>query len=204
MAVVVGTAAARNIDHVGAPVIPVCTDTAVGIGWAEMSQAKGMASRMFAPAGVTIVWKAMDNRCPADALKVSLVNQSAPADHPNSYAYALPYDGTHIILFWDRIKQYPEERGLPYLLAHVLVHEITHILQGFPHHSETGVMKARFATADVGRMERHPLAFTTEDLQLIQRGLQIRRARLAEKGILEPTRAGTMNAGTDAAVARAR
>jgi hypothetical protein len=150
-----------------------------------MSQAKGIASKMFATAGIMIVWRGID-KCPGDGLKITLVNFSVPADHPNSYAYAMPFDGTHIVLFWDRIKGYQEERGLTYLLAHVLVHEITHILQGVPHHSETGVMKATFRKEDVGRMQIHPLPFTAEDLNLIHMGLQIRRARLAEKGILTP------------------
>jgi hypothetical protein len=87
----------------------------------------------------------------------------------------LPYEGTHIVLFWDRIASAGSARDTPYLLAHVLVHEVTHILQGVPRHSETGVMKAVFTATDVGGMEFHLLPFTAEDLELIRSGLQARQ-----------------------------
>jgi hypothetical protein len=57
------------------------------------------------------------------------------------------------------------------VLGHVLVHEITHILQGIDRHSETGVMKARWTAQDYSKMTWEPLPFTPEDIDLIQRGL---------------------------------
>jgi len=45
------------------------------------------------------------------------------------------------------------------VLAHVLVHEVTHILQGIPRHSESGVMKAQWDSNDFAQMtwEASPL-----------------------------------------------
>ena len=63
------------------------------------------------------------------------------------------------------------------VLAHVLVHEITHILQGLSRHSESGVMKARWDSQDFAQMSWKPLPFTAEDVDLIQRGLAARDAR---------------------------
>ena len=57
------------------------------------------------------------------------------------------------------------------LLAHVLAHEISHILQGTDQHSARGVMKALWDINDYLRMARHPLPFTDLDIQLIYRGL---------------------------------
>jgi hypothetical protein len=185
-----GTTGIAPAPNIAAPetVIPVCIEQPAGAGWAAITRAKGLAAKMFVTAGITIVWKPMD-KCPAGALKVTLLNTSSPADHPKSYAYALPFEGTHIVIFWDRVKSVPEECAIPYLLGHVLVHEITHILQGFPHHSETGVMKATFRMADINTMQVHPLPFTAEDLELIHSGLVVRRARLAEQGIVTPAAA---------------
>src|SRR5262249_12324312 len=57
-------------------------------------------------------------------------------------AFAKVYEGTEITLFYSRIK-WAESQGLmgPMVLAHTLVHEIAHNLQGIGRHSKTGVMK---------------------------------------------------------------
>jgi hypothetical protein len=54
-----------------------------------------------------------------------------------------------------------------YLLGHVLVHEITHVLQEVPRHSESGMMKARWEGADFARMRHQTLPFAEEDIRLI-------------------------------------
>jgi hypothetical protein len=53
------------------------------------------------------------------------------------------------------------------LLGHVIAHEITHILQGVPRHSETGVMKARWERKDLQALVDHPLRFAPVDEALI-------------------------------------
>ena len=58
-------------------------------------------------------------------------------------AYALPYEGTHIVILFDRVRKM-QPNYVPAVLAHVLVHEVTHILQGIQRHSESGVMKAHW------------------------------------------------------------
>jgi hypothetical protein len=50
------------------------------------------------------------------------------------------------------------------VLAHVLVHEVTHILQGFPRHSESGVMKAHWDSQNFAQMTWQPLPFTDDDI----------------------------------------
>ena len=80
------------------------------------------------------------------------------------------------MVFYDRLHTYcaTDPNGLPALLAHVLVHEITHILQGTDRHSETGVMKARWVAQDFDRMRIKPLPFTELDITLIQSGVDAR------------------------------
>ena len=66
----------------------------------------------------------------------------------------------------------------PLLLSYVLVHEITHILQGIDGHSWVGIMKARWDDDDLFEMNRERLQFTPQDVSLIYRGLECRAAGL--------------------------
>ncbi len=100
-------------------------------------------------------------------------NHPVPAD---SLAYALPYQqsGTAIHVFADRVLRNPNRAFSRTLLAHIMVHEITHVLQRVSRHSESGIMKAQWSAADYQRMERTPLPFTPEDVLLIRQGLATR------------------------------
>jgi hypothetical protein len=57
------------------------------------------------------------------------------------------------------------------VLAHVMVHEITNVLQRIDRHSEEGIMRAHWSSLDYHRMTRHPLTFALEDVELIRLGL---------------------------------
>jgi hypothetical protein len=91
-----------------------------------------------------------------------------------AFAYSLPYGGRHIVVFWDRVLRKVGSSVAPILLAHVLVHEIAHILQGVSRHSKTGIMKATWGPEDYFQMRTKPLEFTDEDVALIHRGLAAR------------------------------
>jgi hypothetical protein len=82
----------------------------------------------------------------------------------------MPYEGHHIVVFLDRILDARPELSTP-LLAHVLAHEITHILQGTSFHSAEGMMKVLWDHNDFAVMKIRPLAFTETDLRLIREGL---------------------------------
>ena len=79
-------------------------------------------------------------------------------------------------MLFDRIKQNAGSAvDVPTLLAHVMTHEITHLLEGISRHSVTGVMKAHWDARDFADMVRAPLPFAPEDIDLIQSGM-VRRA----------------------------
>src|SRR5689334_24555228 len=52
------------------------------------------------------------------------------------------YEGNHIVIFYDRLQRKVKGTQISSLLAHVLAHEVTHILQGIHRHSDRGLMKA--------------------------------------------------------------
>ena len=104
--------------------------------------------------------------------------------------YAKQLKGAHIRVFFDRIENSGTGKLVPVLLAHVLVHEITHILQGSDHHSEEGVMKAHWTANDLYQMSYRPLPFDPFDVELIRRGLANRdratiSAHLGNRGVAE-------------------
>lgn len=153
--------------------VTVCLNSGT-VSMLTMMRAKALASRMFAEIGISIDWHQASRNCPAQGIVVSM-SAGTPANlKPGAFAYALPYEGTHIEVFYDRIGEYVEEPLIEIVLAHVLVHEITHILQGIERHSAQGVMKAKWDAMDYFHMKQQPLSFTPEDVQLIHIGLTAR------------------------------
>lgn len=90
---------------------------------------------------------------------------------------ALLHEGTHIQLFYDTIVRQYTRPVVPSVLAHVFVHEITHMLEGISRHSSTGVMKAHWSQRDILQMRWEPLKFASEDIELIHQGLATRAHR---------------------------
>jgi hypothetical protein len=137
---------------------------------------RGWASEMFASIGVRIDWREWDS-CPEGAVAVHLLYAPLNRQAPKNLGFAAPDEG-HILVFLDRVENLNPEGG-PRLLAHVLVHEITHTLEEVSRHSATGIMKARWDRDDYLAMRRKPLPFAREDIDLIFDGLKKRQARLA-------------------------
>lgn len=153
--------------------VTVCLDSGLVPVMARVF-ARATAARMFADIGVIVHWRT--GRCPADAIRVRIVGHSMGGFSPDALAYARP-NGEYAEVFWDRIMA-ESPTHTEALLAHVLVHEITHILQGVARHSETGVMKAHWGPGDMDQLARKPLPFAPEDVNLIRAGLD-ERTRLA-------------------------
>jgi len=137
-----------------------------------------LASTMFARIGVRIDWHDRDS-CPVGvgAIQVRMSHNPPSIRKFKSLAFAQPYEGT-IVVFPDRVQELNRNGG-PSVLAHVLVHEITHVIEGIDRHSATGIMKDRWDDNDYFEMRRKPLPFAQEDVNLIYDGLQARRGRVA-------------------------
>jgi hypothetical protein len=140
-----------------------------------LSRAQMLANRIFADVGVKIDWRRGEpSRAQSEQQRVIVVEMAAETlreRKPDALAFALAYEGVHITVFYDRVRQMTAPVLTPTLLAHVLVHEITHVLEGSDQHSQSGVMKARWTPNDYAQMARKPLSFTDQDVQLIRLGL---------------------------------
>jgi hypothetical protein len=144
------------------------------------NDAQALASKIFARIGVRIEWHS-SAPCPSAAslIQITFSEETPGTQLRDAWAYALPYEGTHIVVFYDRIRRRNREGGPQQLLAYVMVHEITHILQGVNRHSATGLMKAQWSHEDYFEMRRGRLGFAEGDMDLIYRGLDARAARPA-------------------------
>jgi hypothetical protein len=106
-----------------------------------------------------------------DRTVVVNVSESTPETlEPGALAHSLPYEGVHIQVFFDRIRaQVRVDPGV--LMGYVLVHEITHILQGVARHSDSGIMKARWDSTEYCAINLRALFLTKEDIRLIGDGV---------------------------------
>lgn len=153
--------------------VPVCMP--LGFDSQPLKVAQKLAAQMFDGIGVTIHWRRGGVCVPGDIV-ITLSYATPDNQLPGAWAYALPFEGTHIVVFWDRMQRKMAGARAPILLSHVLAHEITHILQGVVRHSDSGLMKAKWTSADYFEMGRKPLPFTQADVLLIERGLAARNA----------------------------
>lgn len=164
--------------------ITVCV--AHGMSDPALGNAELMASSMFAAAGVAVAWHDTIRPCrdKESAIVIDLA-QMAPRDaSPTALAAANVGDDVHITVFLERVAT-TNPAIHTQVLAHVLVHEITHIVQGVARHSETGVMKARWTSVDYSEMRLRPLRFAPEDIELIRQGMAMRAARRLQSSAAE-------------------
>jgi hypothetical protein len=184
-------ASAQGKSENGRQVTVYFSDNA-GVPYDVRAQAQGLATEMFASIGVTLHLKpGRPARPDADAIMIEFVTNTPATRLPGALAYALPYEGVHIRIFWDRIEPSPSPRQL---LAHVMVHEITHILQGIDRHSNAGIMKAQWTYQDYAVMKVRPLSFTPEDVDLIYSGMAVRSAHATRAAALLTTNSAVMGA----------
>jgi hypothetical protein len=136
-----------------------------------------LTAAMFARIGVRIAWHALD-ACPVgvDAIQVQLSRGATSVRNAGyeALAVAQPYART-VTVFLDRVKELNRNRGMS-VMAVVLAHEITHVLEGTRRHSSTGIMKARWDDHDNLEIGRQTLAFAQDDIDLIYAGLKTPRA----------------------------
>jgi hypothetical protein len=139
--------------------------------FATLQRAEALASRLFATADVLIAWHSAGGSGRKGRNRVIIIKlqiDTPAAYHPSALGYSLPYERIHVSIFYGRIRQMDQQSLEFCLLGHVLVHEITHLLQGTARHSTAGVMKARWDSGDFLEMKRHLLSFTPDDIELIR------------------------------------
>lgn len=149
-------------------------------------RAQAVAYQMFKAAGVRIQWRTGQPKLyePGRPILIDVTSNTHKTFYRGALAYARVFEGDYIRVFYDRIENPDRPHATVMLLAHVMVHEITHILEGVNRHSEEGVMKAQWTADDLVQITYKQLPFGPEDVRLMRIGLAY-RGRAAE----EPPRA---------------
>jgi hypothetical protein len=161
-----------------------CTVTVyvrAGSSWSAMlGRAEMQAAGMFRKIGVAVRFRngadrvnASDDGCGAPIVLTMGSQAGDQRSSEHALAYATPYSksGTCIHVFLDRVAPGRNPYFETVLLAHVLVHELTHVLESVDRHSEEGIMKARWDSRDQELMKAHPLPFAAIDVELIHAGI---------------------------------
>jgi hypothetical protein len=178
IAIFIASGIVPQIDAEIKDTVTVCLDAATNVSGAEP-----LAAQIFWQAGIELDWRGL-TRCRSEAQGAIVVNllQQTPRDvGPVALGRAclIANQGGRIDIFMDRFSKFPT-RFQPVILAHVLAHEIAHVLQGVPRHSAIGIMKAQFSQDDFDDMRFRPLRFTQEDIALIRLGIASRPIRRPE------------------------
>jgi hypothetical protein len=183
--VIAGAAPAFAAEVAQAPVqtVIICLDGRYTVvNSLEIRFAARAAAAQFAAAGIRTRWY-MKGSCPAvsNGIRIRFSTEEPKIQDGDALAYALPYEGTHIVVFYDRVQRQAQSDSFGHcqvnqLLAYVLVHEITHILEGINRHSMDGIMKARWDDRDYYYMRRNKLVLAPADIELINLGLKHRDA----------------------------
>jgi hypothetical protein len=166
--------------------VSVSLSSQVQLPPALVRDGEGAASTIFARIRVPVVWSDPGQQasnalaaCGGESATRNLAVEIVP-HAPNGFSHialamAMPYanSGIRIVIFFDRVNPLLRGHDAPQatVLGYVLAHEIGHVLQGVAHHSELGIMRARWLDNDFKQMGTGVLTFTSEDIQLIQRSL---------------------------------
>jgi len=139
---------------------------------ADLAKAKKVAADILHSAEVDLQWifGGLPRTVAGETLQIEFLADTPPRFATNAMAYATPYrqGGTCIHIFYRRVEHMSSRQITPVLLGHVMAHEIAHVLQGVARHSDSGVMKTSWDSADYGIMAVHSLPFTAEDIDLIR------------------------------------
>jgi hypothetical protein len=178
---VLGMAMAAGLLSAHAEECTVNVYVRAGFTWGAMLQrAKIQTVAMFREIGVEVRFRNGDGRPAAadGACGMPIVLEIDPqADEQraseHALAHAMPYSksGACIQVFMNRIATGRNPYFETVLLAHVLTHEITHVLEQITRHSPDGIMKAKWDSRDKERMQSHPLPFAAIDVELIHAGI---------------------------------
>ena len=160
--------------HAAAEDITVCIATT---GLVLTGGATSIATSVFQKAGVAIAWQCPGARAsggPRTWLPIELVEGTPDERLPGVLAVSHPYARCTkgITVYYDRVQSLAHGTNRESaLLAYVLVHEITHVIQGINRHSQTGVMKAHWSEEDQAAIVERRLGFEDKDVRLIRQGL---------------------------------
>ena len=141
-----------------------------------LSAAKHEAAAIFARAGIAVIWYDEAPGAPAEyrfAVKIvpNALSHLHAKPHVMGAALREPRGaaGTIVYAFFGRIDDFARGQRVSAgtMLAHVIAHEVGHLLLPTGSHSERGLMRGTWDRAHVDNAVRGELTFTPEEIQTI-------------------------------------
>ena len=84
--------------------VTVYVENNSGVPFETINQAEALASSMFALVAVKINWRRGQPMASATAVAIKLAAKTPASEKLGARAYSKPYEGVHIVVFWDRMK----------------------------------------------------------------------------------------------------
>jgi hypothetical protein len=157
---------------------------------AILRAATAQAARIFAAAGVQLVWHTASNSAPEahrldfsplqeglrdgrDYLSVRLVSGLPDTAYPDAVGFALPHArfGAHVTILYDRFDskfaRFGDDKAA-ILLGVMIAHEVGHVLLGSADHSAAGLMKGRWNDTEIMLAVTGRLYFSGEQRQRLR------------------------------------
>ena len=147
---------------------------------AEVLQAaQATASRIYSALGVDLMWTAASTDT-ATAHRVTLVVSphalAGATRHALGTAIANRSSaGRRAYVYLDRVTAFANSVNSPVtsMLAHVIAHELGHLLIGHSGHAVTGLMSTQWKGAEIERLKNGGLTFTGDHAKTIQARLGV-------------------------------
>jgi hypothetical protein len=154
--------------------VTLCMTGDVIVDNVVQSTAKYQVARIFSRIGVRLEWvKAMPTA--PEGLGIEVRYATGVPGHPGALAFSNPFESRPVItVLYDRILFHTEQGSRSVraiVLAHVVAHEIGHVLMKTNAHAPDGLMKATWTALDFQRMVYRPLRFLPLDEDAIRRSL---------------------------------
>ena len=190
--------APKVIEEGSAPASPtviVRLDERADVPPFVLLQAQEGVSEIFAAAGVRVrvedVRKDPSKECGTEALCIEAEIRDVPEGYrgtPLGIARPFAHEGVQVEIFYPHVELVTSKHPLfaGRILAHILVHEITHVLTRVSEHSREGMLKAKWTESDFRAMGMENLPFERRTLlfmkaTLIDWGRRFEGLRLIEK-----------------------
>ena len=145
-----------------------------------LSAARHELVGIFARAGIQIVWHDETSAAPpAYRFAVKIVPHSLNYGHakPHVMGVALRETrGTIVYVFFGRVEGFARAHRIPNgtFLAHVIAHEVGHLLLPRGWHSQRGLMRGTWDRAQVEGAVRGELTFTPDEIRTIRADASLR------------------------------
>jgi hypothetical protein len=165
-----------------------------------IAQAQDFVDHIFSAAGIKIRWQecAAPKCAPPESpaiIAVKINSDASPRSRRSALGVSLPgvLGGNRIGVFYSRIETVSRDTTVSLgaspgeILAHVIAHEMGHLLLNWKTHSQTGVMRDPWRMVEFSLMRSRKLFFTRHETGRMRRAVQGRNdsaARVAGGGFL--------------------